>query len=45
MTNSLPSAIGYGIGTPLNSALTVELNLKILMLKESSELAKLENKW
>lgn len=36
---------GYGIATPLNSPLTVELNLKILSLKESSELAKLEHKW
>lgn len=34
-----------GIATPINSEWTTELNLKILSLKESSELAKLELKW
>uniref|UniRef100_A0AAN0N7A0 Glutamate receptor 1 n=1 Tax=Polyphagotarsonemus latus TaxID=1204166 RepID=A0AAN0N7A0_9ACAR len=38
-------AKGYGIATPLNSPLTIELNLKILSFKELSELTKLENKW
>lgn len=38
-------AKGFGIATPLGSSLRDSINLAVLSLKESGELAKLENKW
>ncbi|XP_014208745.1 glutamate receptor 1 [Copidosoma floridanum] len=36
---------GFGIATPLGSPLRDSINLAVLSLKESGELAKLQNKW
>ncbi|XP_058805199.1 glutamate receptor 1-like isoform X1 [Phymastichus coffea] len=38
-------AKGFGIATPLGSSLRDDINLVVLSLKESGELAKLMNKW
>ncbi|RWS06424.1 glutamate receptor-like protein, partial [Dinothrombium tinctorium] len=38
-------AKGYGVATPLQSPLRVDLNLAVLHLKENGDLTKLENKW
>ncbi|XP_045107939.1 glutamate receptor 1-like isoform X2 [Portunus trituberculatus] len=36
---------GYGVATPIGSPLKERLNLAILSLKESGDLARLKNKW